>query len=124
MLEKSASYRYYNNNPKHLLTDDCVLRSLSVAEGISWNECQRKLSYLSAIEGLILNDVEFVENYLDERYPRKCYRNMTIGKFASVCPKGNFVVTTDGHITAIINNIIVDTWDCSDKIMKCCWQIK
>ena len=65
MPEKSASYRYYNNNPKHLRTDDCVLRSLSVAEGISWNECQRKLSYLSAIEGLILNDVEFVENYLD-----------------------------------------------------------
>lgn len=25
--------------------------------------------------------------------------------------QGNFVVTTDGHITAIINNIIVDTWD-------------
>lgn len=28
-------YKYYNANPKGLLTDDCVLRSISVAEGIS-----------------------------------------------------------------------------------------
>lgn len=41
-----------------------------------------------------------------------------------ICPKGNFVVTMQGHITAIINNVIVDTFDCSKRIMKCCWQIK
>lgn len=118
------NYKYYNNNPKKLLTDDCVLRSISVAEGISWNECQRKLSYYSGQEGLILNDVDFVENYLDKRYPRKCYNDMTIGEFSKICPKGNFIVATKGHLTAIINNIIVDTWDCSDRIIKCCWQVK
>lgn len=36
-------YKYYNENPKGLLTDDCVLRSISVAEGISWNDCQKKI---------------------------------------------------------------------------------
>ena len=117
-------YRYLNKNPLGIDTEDCVLRSISVAEGISWNECQRKLSYLSGKEGKILNDAEFVENYLHKRYPRKCYQGMTIGEFAEFCPKGNFVVTTKGHIVAIINNVILDTWDCSDKIMKCCWQIK
>lgn len=124
MQERYQNYRYYNNNPRNVLTDDCVLRSISVAEGISWNECQEKLSYLSGKEGLILNDVGFVEDYLDERYPRKCYRDMTVGEFAEICPKGNFVATINGHITAIINNVIVDTWDCSDKLIKCCWQIK
>ena len=59
-------YRYYNANPRDLLVDDCVLRSISVAEGISWNECQRKLSDLANDEAMLLNDVEFVENYLDE----------------------------------------------------------
>lgn len=117
-------YRYYNANPKQLLTDDCVLRSISSAEGISWNECQRKLSYYSGEEGMLLNDAIFVEKYLDERYPRKCYKDMTVGEFAKNCPKGNFVVTMRGHITAIINNVIVDTFDCSDRIMRCCWQIK
>ena len=52
------------------------------------------------------------------------FLNILWGEFAEFCPKGNFVVTTKGHIVAIINNVILDTWDCSDKIMKCCWQIK
>lgn len=116
-------YRFYNANPKGLFTDDCVLRSISVAEGISWHDCQKKLSYLSNKEAKLLNDVSFVEKYLDDRYPRKCYNNMTVGKFAKTCPKGHFVVTMNGHITAVIDNVIVDTFDCSNRTMRCCWQI-
>lgn len=117
------AYKFYNANPKGLFVDDCVLRSISVAEGISWSACQEKLSKLANKEAMLLNDVEFVENYLDTRYPRKCYKDMTIGEFAKECPKGHFVVTTQGHITAIIDNIIVDTFDCSRRTMWCCWQI-
>lgn len=117
-------YKFYNANPKKLFIDDCVLRSISVAEGISWKDCHQKLSYLSSKRGRLLNEVFFVEEYLDERYPRKCFKNMSVGEFASLCPKGHFVVTMNGHITAILNNVIVDTFDCSDRIMKCCWQIK
>ena len=90
-------YRYYNANPKGLLTDDCVLRSISVAEGISWNDCQKKLSYLSGKQGLLLNDLTFVEDYLDNLYPRKCYRDMTIGEFSKICPKGHFYEATFGN---------------------------
>ena len=117
-------YRFYNANPLNVYTDDCVLRCISVCEGISWRDCHKKLSYLSSKEGKVLNDVEFVENYLDERYPRTCYKNIRIGEFAEKCPKGNFAVTTKGHIVAVIDNAIVDTWDCSNRIMKCCWKVK
>lgn len=117
-------YKFYNANPKGLFTDDCVLRSISVAEGISWHKCQERLSILSNKEGKLLNDVLFVEQYLDERYPRKCYKNMTVGEFSKKCPKGHFVVTMNGHITAIIDNIIVDTFDCSRRQMRCVWYIK
>lgn len=116
-------YKFYNANPKGFFIDDCVLRSISVAEGISWNECQKKLSYLANKEAMLLNDVIFVEKYLDGKYNRKCYNNISVGEFARNCPKGHFVVTMNGHITAIIDNVIVDTWDCSKRIMKCCWQI-
>ena len=116
-------YQYYNANPRNLLVDDCVIRSISVAEGISWNKCQKKLSDLANDEAMLLNDVEFVEDYLDEKYPRKCCKDMTVGEFCRTCPRGHFVVTMRGHITAIIDNVIVDTFDCSNRIMKCCWQI-
>ena len=116
-------FKYYNANPQKLLINDCVLRSISVAEGITWNECQEKLSYLANKKAMLLNDVEFVEEYLDNRYPRECCSNMTVGEFAKECPKGHYVVTMNGHITAIIDNVIVDTFDCSDRIMWCCWKI-
>lgn len=116
-------FKYYNANPQKLLINDCVLRSISVAEGISWNECQEKLSYLANKKAMLLNDVEFVEDYLDDRYPRECCSNMTVGEFAKECPKGHYVVTMNGHITAIIDNVIVDTFDCSDRTMWCCWKI-
>lgn len=73
--------------------------------------------------GVVLNDAKFIEDYLDKRYPRICYNDMTIGEFSKIAPKGHFVATMNGHITAIIDNVIVDTFDCSDRMIKCCWQI-
>ena len=105
-------YFFYNATPRGLFTEDCVCRSVSVAEGITWDECHEKLSILSRQEGVILNDVLFVEDYLDRRYPRICFDNMTVGEFAEIAPKGHFVATMNGHITAIIDNVIVDTFDC------------
>lgn len=116
-------YFYYNANPKGLFTEDCTCRSISVAEGITWEQCHEKLSNLSRREGVILNDASFIENYLDERYPKLCYKGITIGDLAKTLPKGHFVATMEGHITAIIDNVIVDTFDCSNRKVKCCWQI-
>lgn len=116
-------FKYYNANPRGLYIEDCVLRAISVAEGISWQECHEKLSRLANKEATLLSDVIFVEGYLDDRYQRYCYTNLTVGEFAKRCPKGNYLVTMNGHITAIINNAIVDTWDCSKRIMKCCWRV-
>lgn len=117
-------YKYYNANPRGLYIEDCVLRAISVAEGISWEECHKKLSYLAGKEATLLSDVIFVEGYLDNRYQRYCYTGLTVGEFAKKCPKGNYLVVMNGHITAIINNVIVDTWDCSKRVMKCCWKVK
>lgn len=39
-------------------------------------------------------------------------------------PYGKFAVTMDGHITAIIDGIIYDTFDPSDRVMRCAWKIR
>ena len=69
-------YFYYNANPKGLFTEDCTCRSISVAEGITWEECHKKLSDLSRQYGVILNDVDFIEDYLDKNLPMFDYRKM------------------------------------------------
>lgn len=117
-------YRYYNANSHKLLKSDCVIRAISVCEGMTWEQCHRKLSYLSEKDGTLLDDAEFVENYLDDRYPRLCFRGFTVKEFADKCPKGNYVLSMKGHVTAVIDNVIVDTFDCSKRIFDCSWKVK
>ena len=64
-------YKYMNKNPLNNQVDDCSVRAISVAEGISWDEAYDKLSNSARNLGLMMNSVEAIEEYLDES---KIYR--------------------------------------------------
>ena len=116
-------YKYFNNNPHGRNIDDCTLRAISLLTNRSWNDVYTELSNLANKDSLMMDSVIFIENYLDNRYPRECHYSKTIGEFANECPFGKYAVTTAGHITAIIDGIIYDTFDPSDRIMRCAWKI-
>ena len=61
---------YYNANEFGHHIEDCTIRSISVAEGISWDEAYRKLSDYARERGLMISSVESIEGYLDEHYNR------------------------------------------------------
>ena len=117
-------YQYYNNNPYNRHIDDCTLRAISLLTNRNWDEVYNELSYLASKDGLMMDSVEFIEDYLDDRYPRECHYSKTIGEFAKEYPVGKYAVTTDGHITAIINGVIYDTFNPSNRIMRCAWTIR
>ena len=117
-------YRYINKNPYKNNIEDCVIRSLSVLTDRSWRSIYDELSNLAGDIGLLFSDVSFVEDYLDDRYDRECHYSKTVGEFANEHPYGKYAVTMDGHITAIINGVIHDTFDPSNRIMRCAWRIK
>ena len=114
---------YYNANKFGNDIEDCVIRSISVAEGISWDEAFQKLSDYARERGLMISSVESVEEYLDENYDRTCFENMTVGEFAENHPYGTFLVTMLGHIVAVKDGEIIDTFDCSNRIMWCAWEV-
>ena len=116
-------YEYYNANPKNNYIEDCVIRSLSVLTNRSWQDVYAELAELSGKSGHLFSDVIFVEDYLDKRYPRECHYAKTVGEFANEYPYGKFAVTMNGHITAIIDGKIIDTFDPSRRIMRCAWRI-
>lgn len=116
-------YRYYNANPYGNHISDCVIRSLSVLTDRRWREVYDELTDLAGDVGLMFDRVEFVEDYLDDRYPRECHYSKTIGEFAREYPYGKYAVSTNGHLTAIIDGYIMDTFDPSDRIMRCAWRI-
>lgn len=117
------AFIYYNANPKGNNISDCVLRAISVLTGKTWREVNDELSYLAGNEGLMFENVEFVENYLDKRYRRECRYSKTVGEFANEHPNGKYAVSMNNHITAVVNGDIVDTFDCSYRIMRCAWKV-
>lgn len=116
-------YYFYNANPYGNDISDCVIRCLAVLTDKSWREVYDELTYLAGNEGLTFDRVEFVEDYLDERYPRECHYSKTVEEFAREYPYGRYAVTMDGHITAIIDGTVIDTFY-PNKIMRCAWKIK
>lgn len=117
-------YRYHNANPYNRHISDCVIRSISVLTDRSWKEVYDELTELAGEDGRMFDNVQFVEEYLDEKYERECHYSKTIGEFSEEYPQGRYAVTTQGHITAIIDGEIIDTFDPSDRIMRCAWKIK
>ena len=117
-------YRYYNANPYNRHISDCVIRCLSVLTNRSWREVYDELTDLAGDVGLMFDRVEFVEDYLDDRYTRECHYSKTVEEFAKEYPYGKYAVTMDGHITAIIDGIIYDTFNPSNRVMRCAWKIR
>lgn len=117
-------YRYYNANPYDNNISDCVVRSLSLLTNRTWRETYDELTDLAGDLGLMFDLVPFVEDYLDDRYFRECHYSKTIGEFAREHPYGKYAVTMEGHITAIIDGVIYDTFDPSERVMRCAWRIE
>ena len=116
-------WKYYNANPHGNNVADCVVRAISKAENKSWDETYEKLSKLAQQEGILLDDVRFVENYLDRKYKRVCHYSKTVGEFFEEYPNGKFLITMPGHITVAVNGVLFDTFDCRNREMWCSWKI-
>ena len=82
-------YKYMNKNPLNNQVDDCSVRAISVAEGISWDEAYDKLSNSARNLGLMMNSVEAIEEYLDERYRKVPHYSNYVGDFIEEYPKRN-----------------------------------
>ncbi len=117
-------YKYYNANSKGNYVNDCVIRSISVAENKTWEETYDELSRIAKKNGILLDDVNFVESLLDYRYDRvKTYFSETVGDFVEVHPKGTYLITMPNHITVSKDGVIYDTFDCRDKVLRDAWKV-
>lgn len=116
-------YKFYNANVHGNFVNDCVVRAISVAEGKTWDETYDELSELAQDDGILLDDVNFVEDYLDKRYKRVPHYSRTVGEFGEEYPRGIYLVTMPGHITVILDGVVHDVFDCRDKTMWSAWRV-
>lgn len=116
-------YKYYNANPYNRHIDDCVIRSISTLTGRDWEDVFEELSDLASDVGYMFENVPFVEDYLDKRYPRECHYSKTLKEFVEEHPIGRYAVTMDGHITAVIDGVVYDTFNPLNRIIRCVWRM-
>lgn len=117
-------YKFYNANPRGNFVNDCTIRAISLAEGKTWDETYMELSDIAQRNGIILDDVNFIEPLLDFRYKRECPREKFVGEFVEEHPKGTYLLTMKGHISCCINGCLYDSFDCRDRVMWCAWKVK
>lgn len=117
------SYKFYNANARGNFVNDCTIRAISLAEGKSWDESYEELSDIAQRNGIILDDVNFIEPLLDSRYRRVCYRRKYVGDFVEENSEGTYLITMKGHITCCKNGVLYDTFDCRDRVMWCAWRV-
>ena len=117
------SYKFYNANALGKFHNDCTVRAISLAEGKTWDETYKELSIIAQRNGIILEDVNFIEPLLDSRYNRVDFNEKYVGEFAREHPKGVYLITMNGHITCCIDGVIYDTFDCRDRIMWSAWEV-
>lgn len=117
-------YRYYNANPKQYNIEDCTIRALSVAEGISWDEAYNVLSNSARKYGLMQSDVKAIEQFLDLKYDSVPIYEDTVGEFIKNHKKGTYLITMRGHITVLKDGINYDTFDSSERNIWNAWKVK
>ena len=101
-------YKYYNANSQGNFVNDCVIRAISVAENTSWGDTYDDLSRIAKKNGILLDDVDFVNPLLDYRYDRIPFlREKTVGDFVASHPRGIYLITMLGHITVVKERSVI-----------------
>lgn len=116
-------YKFYNANKNGRYVNDCTIRAISLAEGKSWQETYDELSYIAGKNGIILDDANFIEPLLDNRYKRIRIKNMSVGEFAERNPRGIYIIAVRSHLTCCLDGVIYDTFNPLNRRIKIVWKV-
>lgn len=116
-------YKYYNANAIGKLDEDCTIRAISCATNKSWDYVYEHLSDLAQEHGTMLDNGEFVRDYLNRRYKPVRKLGHTVGETSNLYPHNTLLITMRGHITCSKNGIIYDTWDCTNREVEYAWLV-
>lgn len=129
--QNNLYYVFYNANPVgvSVKTGNCAVRAIATAEDVDYRVAEQELlEHLTKIGYGYYAYAD--EDYLDAHYesitPKviKGEKRMNGCRFAESHPKGRYVLNMAGHLTACIDGLIYDTWDCSRKCVYRYWKIK
>lgn len=125
-----STYRYFNPNPVGNRTRDCVIRAVAAALDMSWDDAFDLVAERAkqmgqtmdenAVYGSILRQCGFYRATVPNSCP-DCY---TAADFCRDHPHGIYVLGFTGHVAAVIDGQVWDSWDSSDEIPQYYWALQ
>lgn len=116
-------YKYLNNNALGKFENDCTIRSISCATGRSWDRVYEHLSDIAQAQGTMMDDRDFIIDYLDRRYERVPVYGETVGNVSEIYSDYIVLITMQGHITCSKYGVIYDSFDPRNRKAEYCWII-
>lgn len=120
-------FKNLNINPFHRRADDCTVRAIATVLGKTWEEVYADI----CIEGLRYYDMPSANHvwgsylrkhgYVRHIIPDTCPNCYTVKEFSEDHPEGKYILCMSGHVTAVIDGDVYDSWDCLDKIPIYYW---
>lgn len=125
---ESSVYRYYNCNPKHKRTEDCVIRAIASATGDSWEDVVKQLTEYMIKTGDVYNTPNLYGKYLKDigwiKQKQPIYSDgskMRIRDFVKKFNGHAIAHAGKNHITYIAEGHLWDIWNCENEIIGNYW---
>tara|TARA_B100000214_G_scaffold369228_1_gene341952 strand:- start:62 stop:472 length:411 start_codon:yes stop_codon:yes gene_type:complete len=100
-------------------TGDCVVRAIAIATKKHYRDVWHDLLDISKRTGLLPNEHETYETYLTKHLgwtKHKCPRRADGKKYlVRQVHHEQAIILTRGHLTAMVDGVINDTFDCGDS---------
>lgn len=126
--EVNKVFSYYNCNPHHKRTDDCVIRAIAAGTGDSWEKVLKDLTDYMIKYGYMLNTPDLYGKYLKDNgwvkqsQPVKANGSkIRIKEFLKKFKGCAIVHSGAGHITYVSEGKVYDIWDTSEQIVGNYW---
>lgn len=120
------AWKFLNLQPLGKLEEDCVTRAISLATGQDYKTIQEQLFLISELfecEKLCVCCYKHLLDYVYNFERIEATQGMTIEEFLEEFNTGIFIIRVDGHLTCAIDGNIIDTWDCTNKIVDIAWFV-
>ena len=125
-------FSYLNLHPQQKKVRDCVKRAIAFVSDTPYEQIAKELNELKKeIKSKVFNDNKNWKEYVSRKgweklsFPsEKGKVRMNGERFCQQFPKGTYLLRMAGHLTAVKDGVIYDTWDCSQKCVYTAWKIK
>lgn len=128
---ETSWYIFDTTSKKEQNSGDCVVRSISLAMGKTWQEVYSDLCTIGAKLYRMPNESQVFERYLKEQgwekhpAPRVNGNHRVLAKDFAISTKEICIAKVGAHhLSCIINNKIHDIWNCGLKSVGNYWTKK